>query len=301
MDESVECVVIGAGPAGLTAAIYLARFRRRIALLDSHASRAALIPVSHNLPGFASGLEGLELLRRLRSQAARYGAEVRTCEVTALERAGEGYVACWEGGELAARKAILATGCVDIEPALPGLPDAIRRGLIRHCPICDGYEIRGERVGVIGFGTGGLQEALFLRTFARDVTLLTLGQPMDLDDEGLAQLRAGGVAAVEDPVREVAIAGDRIEALITGSGQRLCFDTLYSSLGTRIRSELALKLGASADEAGCLAVDAHQQTTIPGLYAAGDNVSGLNQISVAYGQAAVAAAHVHNSLPRNPA
>jgi thioredoxin reductase (NADPH) len=296
-DEIFDCLIVGAGPAGLTAAIYLARFCRRIQVVDAGASRAALIPISHNQPAFPDGISGQELLSLLRQQAARYGVTVlATTAVERLERQAGGFRASWPGGGCRSRTVLLATGCLDIEPRLPGLVDAIHQGLIRHCPICDGYEVRDQKIGVIGFGASGQREAEFMRTYSSQVTLLTLGQPMELYAAELEALREIGIAVVTDPVETIERQNGRIAALTLHDGRRLEFDTLYSSLGARIRADLALQLGAEHDQQGCLLVDDHQQTSISGLYAAGDVVSSLNQISVAYGQAAIAATAFHNRL-----
>ncbi len=202
------------------------------------------------------------------------------------------------GGErrIEARRALLATGAVDVEPDLPDLPDAVRRGLVRYCPICDGYEARGRRTAVIGHGARGAGEAGFIaRTYSDDVTLLTLGQPMDgLEPEQRERLEGQGVRIVEQPIAALDVRGGQIAALRTGGGQELRFDALYSALGLRYRTALARSLGAEHDAQGALVVDAHNQTSVKGLYAAGDVVRGLDQIVVAMGHAAVAATHIHN-------
>jgi thioredoxin reductase (NADPH) len=292
----LDCLVIGAGPAGLTAAIYLARFRRRFAVVDAGSSRAALIPLSHNYPGFPEGITGHDLLARLRTQAGRYGAAVVPGIVERLERIPEGFMAATGNRAFRTRNVILATGVMDIEPALPNLKDVIRQGYVRHCPICDGYEVINRKIGVIGWGKGGLKEALFLRTYSADVTLLTLGKEMALNDGDRAALRTAKIRVIEEPVGAVEIEGGKIRALRMASGRTQGFDTLYSALGACVRSDLALALGAGHDGDGHVLADDHQRTSVPGLYAAGDIVSGLNQISVATGHAAIAATAIHNSL-----
>lgn len=299
MDEPLDCLVVGGGPAGLTAAIYLARFRRRFRVVDGGAPRAALIPVSHNLPGFPEGMPGPELLERLRCQAEFYGAEILAGLVTGLAREGAGFtatVADLGHGALetiTARTVLLATGVVDLEPDLPGVEGAVRKGLLRYCPICDGYEVSGQRIGVLGFGAAAAGEARFIRTWSDDVTLLTLGKPMALHEDERRALAVAGITLVEQPVSRVSDSGGRITCLRLASGEELSFDTLYSALGTRVRSELAIALGAEGDDCGGLWTDSHQQTSVPGLFAAGDVVSSLDQISVAMGQAATAAVAIH--------
>jgi thioredoxin reductase (NADPH) len=294
----LDCLVIGGGPAGLTAAIYLARYRRRFEVVDSDASRAAWIPLSHNHAGHPDGIAGTDLLMRMRRQAERYGAKLTKGKVLRLRRADDvGFVAELPDREVRAKTILLATGVVDREPELPNLYDAVQRGLIRHCPICDGYEVIDHKVAVVGHGKMCFGEVLFLRDYTADLTFLTLGRPMDLEPDQKSRLREAGVTVVETPAVEVALAGGRITELVLADGRRLAFDTIYSALGTDPRNALARQLGAELDgEDGRVLVDAHQQTTADGVYAAGDIVAGLNQISVAMGQAAVAATAIHNRL-----
>jgi thioredoxin reductase (NADPH) len=298
----MECLVVGGGPAGLTAAIYLARFRRNIQVVDAGASRAASIPRSHNHPGFPDGIRGTELLERMSAQAQRYGARTVVGEVSRLERLSDGrFSASTQAGALRADTVLLATGVEDIQPELPNLDRAILRGLVRHCPICDAYEIIGRKVAIIGYGKCRIREALLLRGYTADLTLLTLGKELDVPPPELEMLREAGVSVLDEPVSDIAFEGDRITAWRTKSGKAHRFDALYTALGLRIRSELARELGAEHDETGALIVDRHQRTSVRGLYAAGDVVSGLTQISVAMGQAATAATAINNSLPFPPA
>ncbi|WP_238297448.1 NAD(P)/FAD-dependent oxidoreductase, partial [Methylobacterium soli] len=186
-------------------------------------------------------------------------------------------------------------GADDVEPDLPALPDAIRRGLVRYCPICDGYEAMDKRIAVMGHGDKGLGEAVFVaRTYSRDVTLLTLGQAMNLDAGERERIAKHGIKVVHEPVVDLGIEGGRITLLRTESGEEHRFDVLYSALGLRLRSELALGLGAEHDGTGALLVDEHNRTTVPGLYAAGGVVRGLDQVVVAMGHGAVAATDIHN-------
>jgi thioredoxin reductase (NADPH) len=303
-DDVLDCLVIGGGPAGLTAAIYLGRFGRRFLVVDAGDPRAAWIPVSHNIPFFGEGIPGPRILERQRGHAEQYGTRVLRGTVTELRKApGDriGFVATVEeeGGaprRIEARRALLATGSVDVEPDLPDLPGAVRRGLVRYCPICDGYEARGRRTAVIGHGARGAGEAGFIaRTYSADVTLLTLGKTMDdLEPGERERLEGQGVKIVEQPVAALDVRGGQIAALRTGGGEELRFDVLYSALGLEYRTGLARALGAEHDAQGALAVDAHNQTSVNGLYAAGDVARGLDQIVVAMGHAAVAATHIHN-------
>jgi thioredoxin reductase (NADPH) len=291
----LDCTIIGGGPAGLSAAIYLARFRRSVALIDDGNSRAALIPLSRNYPGFPDGIAGKELLERLRTQAAHYGVQALNASATSLQKLESGEFLTSLGSEgLRSRTVLLATGLRDVEPHMPKLRQAIQQGHIRYCPICDGYEVIDKKVGVIGHGNHCVREAAFIRHFTDDLTVLTLDTP--LCEEDRRQLQEKNIRIIEEPIAEITMEGEKIKALRMRSGFNHSFDTIYSMLGVKVRSELARALGAECDEDGNLVVDAHLQTSIPGLYAAGDVVSGLNQISVATGHAAIATTAIHNRL-----
>ncbi len=291
-----DCIIIGGGPAGQTAAIYLARFHLRVRLIDSGDSRAALIPCTRNHAGFPDGISGTDLLERMRAQAARYGVDHEAATVDRLEVADDGFAVGIGDRALNARTVLIATGVVNRRPRMgDALHDAaLARGLIRYCPICDGYEVTDKRVGVIGTGAHGMREALFLRGYTRDVTLIAPGAAHDLDASCEAKLDEAGIVHVDGPCERLAIDGDRL-AIETAAGP-MTFDSVYPALGSDIRSELAVAAGARHNGEGCLEVDDHQRTSIPGLFAAGDVVKGLDQISHAMGEAGVAATTIRNLL-----
>ena len=301
MAEMLDCVVIGAGPAGLTAGIYLARFRREFRVIDGGFSRASWIPRARNYPGFPEGVTGVDLLARMREQGEGYGAQIVPGRVETVERVEDGFVVALEGETLHARRVILATGVIENEPNLPGCVDAVKRALVRICPICDGYEGAGKAVGVLGNSDHAAAEALFLRTYSDDVTLLMVGEDASLPDERLRALEEAGVKLIATPIRHVSIEEGHVRALDLDDGELHRFDALYSAFGVTPQYALADALGADHDASGRLFVGDHQETSVQGLYAAGDLVRGLNQISVATGEAALAATAIHNSLPRNRA
>jgi thioredoxin reductase (NADPH) len=157
----LDCLIIGGGPAGLTAAIYLARYRRAAVLVDDGASRAALIPASHNYPGF-NGIAGPDLLVRLREQALLYGAKLEHGRVTTLQRRPRGgFRVRWDDKEIAARTVLLATGLIDERPKVEGLGSGVYDGAVRFCPICDGFEAMDRRIGVLGSADEAGRKALF--------------------------------------------------------------------------------------------------------------------------------------------
>ncbi|WP_343518424.1 FAD-dependent oxidoreductase [Sphingomonas sp.] len=292
-----DCIIVGAGPAGLTAAIYLARFHLSIRLFDCGSSRAALIPRTNNHAGYPEGVAGTELLRLMLAQAERFGAVRETLEVKRIEPLSEGFAVHAGERTFPARAVLLATGVVNHRP--DAIDDAthdaaLKAGLLRYCPICDAYEVTDKRIGVIGTGDHGMREALFLRGYSADVTLIAPGAEHRLDADCRGQLDAAGIARIDGPCGDFRIEGERI-SVGTANG-RMSFDTIYPALGSRIRSGLAVAAGARASADGCLEVDDHQRTSVPGLFAAGDVVKGLDQISHAMGEAGVAATTIRNML-----
>ena len=290
----IDCLIVGGGPAGLTAAIYAARFRLRTTVVDAGASRAALIPLTRNHAGFPDGIAGGELLERMRAQAVRYGAEVRPGAAVAIDgEAGAFTVTLADGAVLAARAVILATGVSnhrpDMDEAVHAL--ALSRGLLRYCPVCDGFEVIDQDVGVIGEGARAIKEARFVRAFTDRVTIIAQD---GFDEAQQADLTALGVATIAGSATAFRIQGDQIGMDVGGVAH--AFDTIYPALGSTVHSDLAEALGADVTEDGCIKVDAHQRTSIAGLYAAGDVVIGLDQISHAMGEAGVAATTVRNDL-----
>ena len=206
-----EVLIIGAGPAGLTAATYLARFRRRVLVADGGAPRACWIPVSHNLPGFPQGITGEAIIRRMTEQALEFDAVIEPGRVDGLKRGGDGFAARLNGREVRMRAVLLATGVMDHHPDLPGVERAIERALVRICPICDGYEAIDKAVAIIGRDDRGVREAAFLRTYSNRVTLIHVGAAEALTEEDeLARMGVDHHAAVladpgSQPPRQVRV------------------------------------------------------------------------------------------------
>jgi len=291
-----DCLVIGGGPAGLTAALYLARFHLSVTVVDAGNSRAALIPLTRNLPGFPDGISGVAFLENMRRHTLLYGVNLRRGSVADVRRDENGFLAHTGQSRIRARAILLATGVVNRRPSMISDVDHARglaTGLIRYCPICDGYEVTDQRIATMGTGERGCDEALFLRTYSSDVTLVAPSGGHAVDQLQIRRLSDAGVV-IAGECRAISLCGEAIELDVEGI--RMTFDTLYPALGSDIRSELAGQLGAELSEEGCLTVDAHQRTGVPGLYAAGDVVLGLDQISHAIGEAGVAATTIRNDL-----
>ena len=292
----MDCLIIGAGPAGLTAATYLARFRRRVAIVDAGTSRARYIPVSHNVPGFPFGIGGSELLAKLRAQAEHFGVRVEANRIEGVQRDGPLFVAYGFEKTWRSRRMLLATGVVDEQPEIDGLQDAIKRGIVRMCAICDGFEAQDHRIAVYGPMEQAVRHATFLRTFSRSVTAVST--KAESDTERLHALAAESGIEIRANPRQLALDETGCEFVFDDEAVER-FDTVYPVLGAKGQTQLAVELGAKVDATGELVVDRHMQTSVEHLYAAGDVVSGLNQVSVAVGHAAIAATAIHNSLPSN--
>jgi thioredoxin reductase (NADPH) len=267
---------------------------RRVLVLHTGASRAALIPTSHNVPGYPGGISGPALLNLLEQQALKYGTSIELSRVVALTRAGDLFGVEHAQGFIHAHRVILSSGILDHNPAIRDIGRAILGGELRYCPVCDGYEAKDKRICVIGPAKSAVPKAVFMRTYSKDVTIIC---PAMDDHEFENDLRESDIKVVLGDIVEV-VRQDAVAVVLSSSGA-LEFDIVYPALGCTPQSNLATLLGADVDPDGALLVDKNQETSIKGLYAAGDVVSQLDQISVAFGHAAVAATHIHNSLPAN--
>lgn len=293
-----DTLIIGGGPGGLTAAIYLRRFRRDIVVVDKGNSRLQLIPVTHNFPGFPDGIQGTHLLDNLRTQLGRYGGHVTEGEITSLRRVDDYFTAEFDGGQLHARTVLLSTGIADAGMPIENWLEAVASGAVRLCPVCDGFDVLDKRIAVIGAPENCVGHSLFLRTFSNDVTLFereTSICPVGKDQQRLDEAK---IKRIESPLLGVTMSDDMRPVLHTADGADHHFDVVYPMLGETARSDLAVALGADTTDCDKLVVDEYQCTSVPGLYAVGDVVRGLNQISVAAGHAAVAATRIHSRLPR---
>jgi thioredoxin reductase (NADPH) len=299
-DKPIDCLVIGAGPAGLTAAIYLARFHLDIMVVDSGKGRAATIPCTHNHAGYPDGISGQELINLMKEQAQRYGTKIVDGCVTRLHRDDDSklFEAEWGSGPIRARSVLLATGVTNRRPPMDEAlhDDALVRGLIRYCPICDGYEVTDKKVGVLGSGAHGVAEAVFLRGYTADVTLIAPDKSMNVSSVDRLALEGAGIETVDGPAEAVAIAQDSIT--VDPAEGHFTFDSVYPALGSDVHSQLAEMVGARLGDDGCVGVDAHMRTSVEGVYAAGDLVIGLDQISNAMGQGGVAATTIRNDLAK---
>lgn len=298
MMKSVDILIVGAGPAGLSAALYAARYRRSTLVLHDNTARALRIPLTHNAPGFDDGISGPDLIAKMIRHAGKYNAQFVHAHIASITRERDMFVlksedgACWHS-----RSVILATGLELNQIALDREvhETAIANAVLRYCPVCDGFEHQGARIGVIGCDISGASEALFLSGYSDNVTLLPC-RDVELTVQQRAELDAAGIATVTQPIVRYEPSDDEMAVYVEGRGEPFCFDVVYPALGCRPRNQLARALGLKIDQVGKVAATAPFETSVPGLYCAGDLVEGLDQISVAMGHGAVAATKAHNWL-----
>jgi thioredoxin reductase (NADPH) len=281
---------------GLTAAIYLARFRRKALLVDAGKSRLSLIPTSHNYPGFPAGIDGKELLSRLRRQAEHYGASMIEGSVNHISFAEGGvFEVTFDDNTVYAKTIVLATGATDIAPQINGFNEALEKSILRYCPICDGFEAIGKKVAVLGSGTHGVKESLFIHHYASDLTLISPLGNSSIPSFHMEKLSRCGIKFLDSDVYGLVCEDERITVRLRDD-TAISFDVLYAALGLQANNKLADILCLDIDEDGQIKTDEHMHSSVKAVFAVGDVARGLNQISVATGQAAIAATAIHNLL-----
>ena len=290
----LDCVIIGGGAAGLVAATYLARYRRDFVLIDAGASRLRRIPRARNAPGYPDGVEGGELHDRLRRQAVVNGARLIDGRVTEIHRRAGGFSVVTADDAHEARTVLLATGTVLVEPDIDNIDGAICRGVVRYCPICDGFEAQGRSIAVLGGTENALDEARFLRAYSDRIFYIPASVNARLSSRQEAIASAHGIRWARNAATAIRVVDDGV--CVAFEQKREVFDILYPCLGATPQSSFASGLGAIVTETGGVLTDHHQRTQASGVYAAGDVLEGVDQIASAFGQAAIAATAIHNDL-----
>lgn len=290
-----DAIVVGGGPAGLAAATWLARYRRRTLLVDAGEQRNRWVDRAH---GYLTRdpVSPREVLRLAREQLDAYPyAERLDGSVTDARRDGDRFVVSVGTAKYAALRLVLATGVVDAFPDVDGFFDHYGADVF-HCPTCDGYEARGRNVVVLGWSAYVAAFAVTLLDWAASVVVVTDGRRFPGDDEQLATLAAYGIRVVEDEA--LRFGGDR-GALryiaLRHIGEVPC-EAAFFSVAHRPRTDLAERLGARVNAEGCVVVDASQETDVPGLYACGDVTPGMQLIQVAAAEGTVAGISAAQSL-----
>ncbi|MBB2671517.1 UNVERIFIED_ORG: thioredoxin reductase (NADPH) [Rhizobium esperanzae] len=232
----------------------------------------------------------------MRTQLQGYKVQIHIESARQLQKELYGYRVVSDSGSMRARTVLLATGVTNRKPPMLAErhDEAVARGLIRYCPVCDGFEVTDKRVAVIGCGSIAFAEALFLRSYTTHVTIITPQEEHELSEIEVDRLRDLQIGLQKGPIKSIDPERDVIR-VATASGIGV-FSSIYPALGSDARSKLAAMAGAELSENGCVIVDSHQRSTAPGLYAAGDVVIGLDQIGTAMGQAGIAATAIRNDL-----
>lgn len=295
--EMQDVIIVGAGPAGLTAALYLARYRRGPLVLHDGSSRVLRIPLSHNVPGFPAGVAGNVLAGRMTDHAETYGARLEMARVETATFSDGAFTLAGEDKTWRCRSLILATGVDLVQVELPeDLHEAaISAGVLRYCPICDGHEAIDRRLGVIGCDANGAAEALFLRQYSADITLMPLSHS-DLTPEQETELDHAGITIEYGALQYLRPCTSHMEVTLEDRADPLTFDVVYPALGRSPRTHLAAQLGVSLGAEGCAPSEAATDSGVDGLFLAGDVLEGLDQVSIAMGQGAQAATSAHNWL-----
>lgn len=248
------------------------------------------------MPAFPTASAAKKLLARMSAQARRYSSQFVKGHIDTIDGDFGRFHARGDGIALEASTIIIATGTVnrrpDVDPATHR--SALDNGRLRYCPVCDGFEATDQTIGVIGGDARGVTEALFLRTYSKDVTLLAVDS-MDVSADDRLMLEHSGIRIEERPLARLVFNEEHVSALLKEGGERR-FDTVYPALGSDSNDGLAHALGLDMADGCCIAVDRKQRTSREGIYAAGDIVYALDQISVAMGHAAIAATTLHNDL-----
>ncbi len=288
-ERELDAVVVGGGPSGLAAASWLARFRRRVVVVDSGEHRADRVEQSHGYLG-RDPQTPRDLLARGREEVLAYpNASIVGDVVTAARRRPDGSfdVTLRDGGRLVTHKLVLACGVVDAKPDVPGLEEHYGASVF-HCPACDGYEARDQDVVALGWSENLVGFAATLLGWARSVTVVTAGERFRGDDACRTLLDRHGIELVEE--RVAALEGRRgdLRAARLESGRVLPCSMVFFSVAHEPRTDLPRALGCELDDEGYVVVNDCGMTSVDGVYAAGDLVPGLQLTAIAVAKGVVA-------------
>jgi thioredoxin reductase len=303
VDDLYDCIVVGAGPAGLSASLFLARYLRRTLTFHHNSPRNEY---AHGVHGFLGhhGIRPLELLARGRDEVTNHGGLIVEACVNAVEKVSAECFRVFAGAEgtdakvFKARRLLLATGLRDLTPDCRGFREFYGSSVF-HCPDCDGYEVKDKRVAVLVNGDNAAGFTTNLLTWTRDIALLTdQNEISDSDRETLATL--------DVPIRTEAVAGlegdqstRQLERVLFSEGEPLECDALFFNLGAKLATNFHETLGCKLDvDSGLVWVDETRQTSVEGVYAAGDMTPFSQLAVVAAAEGAMAAIHIHRSLSR---
>lgn len=294
-----DAIVVGGGPAGLAAATWLGRYRRRTLVLDAGEPRNRWVDDVHGYLG-ADPIAPDELLARGRAHVNAYDdVDLRQARVAALEPLDDGFRVTTAEDSWDARRVVLATGVTDVFPDVAGFFTHYGADVF-HCPTCDGFEARGRRVVAFGWSAATAGFALELLDWARDVTVVTNGQTFEGGAAHQGALARHDVEVVEDEAAELLGPRGGLEGVRLRTGRRLPCEVAFFSIDHQPVTALACHVGCDLDGDGHVVVDEHGESSVSGVYAAGDLVPGLQLVQVAAAEGAVAGTHCALSLRNEP-
>ena len=289
-----DVIIIGGGPAGLSAALLLGRARRRAVICDAGTPRNR---TSHALHGFLSrdGIPPAELLRTGRDEISRYDIEWRSDRVTAVCRGSDGFEAQLESGDrLHARKLLIATGVSDKLPAIEGFEACYGRS-VHHCPYCDGWEWRDRPLAVLGSGKSGAALALALLTWSADVHLFTNG-PSRLPAPVKQQLHAQGIVVHDGRIAALQQEDGRLNCVRLQNAEAVPRSALFFTTGQHQQESFASQLGCEFTRKGTVKTDRYGQTCVPGVFVVGDASFDVQFVVVAAAEGAKAAVLINKQF-----
>ena len=294
--ETYDVAIIGGGPAGLSAALWLARYVHKVVLVDSGDPRNW---ETRGINGFlgAHSVRSSELRGRGRADAEKFGARLIDDTVETAKKLNDD---CFRlrlgtGEVINTRRLLLAIGIKDVWPAIPGLADCY--GETAHvCPDCDGYETRDQNTVVIGSGRKAVRMALALTTWTDKIVICTNGEPAGMEQELLSKVKKLNIPVLEQAVTSVKSKDGEINCLELANGMTLDCERLYFAIGQFPADDIGAELGCKRNEMGQIVVDEQSHTSVKNVYAAGDIVPGPQLAIVAAASGAVAALAIHHSL-----
>lgn len=290
-----DVLIVGGGPAGLSAALMLGRCRRRVLLCDDGSPRNGR---SRALHGYLTrdGMPPADLNALGRDELKMYGVEFRHVTVGTAARTESGFdVTLADGRVEACRFLLIATGVRDELPPVPGIEECYGTSVF-HCPYCDGWEQRDRRIAVLGRGSSGVQLALSLKTWSSDVVLCTDGTA--LDRRGRERLQRNGITAVANTIEKCEHTAGRVASLVLRGRDPLPCDAIFFTTGQRPRCDLASQLGCAFNRRGTVETSLLSETNVPGVFVAGDASKDAQFAIVAAAEGAKAALAINQSLQR---
>lgn len=291
-----DCIIIGGGPAGLTCAIFLGRYQRRTLLIHNAKPRNYAARAIHGFLG-QHDIRPLELLQRGANEARAAGVEICECTATKIERDGDIFVVTTTVGTMRARRIALAYGVRDLLP--DDIPELERYygTSVFHCPDCDGYEVRGKRIGVIGWGKRAVGLALKMLQWSDNITIFVHGHDRGFTKAHTSKLLAEQINVKDERIIQLTGEADRVQSAVLESGERVEVDAIFFTIGTVRSCDLAEQLGCKpVEDTPCLEVNDYKETTVPGVYAMGDIVPGSQLAITSAADGAIAAIAINKSL-----